>query len=71
MLYRDAPILVFDESTSSLDINSEKKLLELVNIIKKDRIILFITHNRNLTYSFDRTYLLENRKILKHEYNSK
>ena len=71
MLYRDAPILVFDESTSSLDINSEKKLLELINIIKKDRIILFITHNRNLTYSFDRTYLLENRKILKHEYNSK
>ena len=71
MLYRDAPILVFDESTSSLDINSEKKLLELINIIKKDRIILFITHNRNLTYSFDRTYLLDNRKILKHEYNSK
>ena len=51
-LYRDTPILIFDESTSSLDEESEKQLIELIHKIKKDRIILFITHNRNLVTFF-------------------
>ena len=62
-LYRDTPILIFDESTSSLDEESERQLIDLIHIIKKDRIILFITHNRNLITFFDKTYLIKNQKV--------
>ena len=66
-LYRETPILIFDESTSSLDSDSEKKLLDLINIIKKDRIILFITHNKDLLSFFDNTYSIEDKKLQKQE----
>ena len=66
-LYRETPILIFDESTSSLDFEAEKKLLELINIIKKDRIILFITHNKDLLPYFDNTYLIKDKKLQKQE----
>lgn len=62
-LYRDKPILIFDESTSSLDYKSEEKLMDVVNKIKHNRLILFITHNRNLIKYFDKTYELKNKKI--------
>ncbi len=62
-LYKDTPILIFDESTSSLDVDSELKLIEVIKKIKKDRIILFITHNKNLIEHFDKTYLIKSKKV--------
>ena len=62
-LYVETPILIFDESTSSIDDISELKLIEVIKKIKKDRIILFITHNKNLIKHFDKTYLIDDKKV--------
>lgn len=46
--------LIFDEATSMLDINSKKEIYKLLEILKKDMGILFITNNMNeLVYADD------------------
>ncbi|UZJ43912.1 ABC transporter ATP-binding protein/permease [Marinimicrobium sp. C6131] len=43
-LYRQSDLLVLDEPTSALDMESEYNLLKTLNEIKKDTIILIISH---------------------------
>ena len=64
-LYLDPKIIIFDESTSSLDRNSEKEFIKVVNKIKNEKIILFISHNKLLEESFDKIYKIENNTISK------
>ena len=62
-LYLDPKIIIFDESTSSLDRKSEIEFMEVIQKIKKDKIILFISHNKLLEKSFDVIYKIENNQI--------
>ena len=64
-LYLNPKIIIFDESTSSLDRKSEDEFMAVVNKIKKDKIILFITHNKLLENNFDVIYRIENNQVLK------
>ena len=64
-LYLDPKIIIFDESTSSLDMKSENDFMEILNKIKINKIILFITHNKLLEKNFDSLYKLEDKKITK------
>ena len=64
-LYKDCKILIFDESTNSLDIETEKLFMETVNQIKKDRIVFFITHKVSILDNCDFVYKLENSKLNK------
>jgi len=43
-LYHDRQIILIDEATSNLDIESEKKFYKILRNIKKDKIIIFISH---------------------------
>lgn len=43
-LYKDAPILVLDEPTASLDPVAESEIYELINQIAKEKTIIFISH---------------------------
>ena len=52
-LYRESKILILDEPFSALDFDTENRLMDTLNSIKKDRIIIVITHNKNLTKKFD------------------
>ena len=52
-LYRESKILILDEPFSALDFETENRLMDTLNSIKKDRIIIVITHNKNLTKKFD------------------
>ncbi len=63
-LYRDAKILIFDESTSSLDTETENEFMETVNKIKKDRIIIFISHKTSLLKKCDKVYELKDKKLV-------
>ncbi len=53
VLYRNSKILIMDEPFSSLDESSEEKLLNLLQKIKKDKIIFIITHKKSLLNNFD------------------
>ena len=43
-LFRDPDILIFDESTSALDVESEIKFIETLNSIFKDKTKIIISH---------------------------
>lgn len=43
-IYRDPQILIFDEATSALDENTENLIKQTIELIKKDKIIIMITH---------------------------
>ena len=53
-LYKNSKILILDEPFSSLDEASENYLMEVLNKIKKNRIILIITHKKNIAKKFDK-----------------
>ena len=43
-LYRSSKVLVLDEMTASMDRKTERFICKLLNEIKKDHIIVFVTH---------------------------
>jgi ATP-binding cassette subfamily B protein len=43
-LLRDAPIMVFDEATSNLDLSTERRVLENIQKVRRGKTTLIITH---------------------------
>lgn len=52
-LYKDSKILLLDEPTSNLDAINEFKFLNIVESLKKDRIIIMISHKNHENIKFD------------------
>jgi ATP-binding cassette subfamily C protein len=52
-LYKDAKILLLDEPTSNLDAINELKFLNIVESLKKDLIIIMISHKNHENIKFD------------------
>ena len=63
-LYRSPKILLLDESTSALDIDTENKILN--NISKLDLTVIFVTHRKDTLSFCDKVYNLENHNF-KHD----
>lgn len=57
-LYLDPKIIIFDESTNSLDKVTEKHFFKNVIALKKNKIIICITHDLGLSEYFDQIYNL-------------
>lgn len=55
-LVRNADIIIFDEPTASLDLDRRTAFLDLLKSIKKEKIIILITHNMDEAYYFDKVY---------------
>lgn len=62
-LYLEPEIIIFDESTSSLDSKSEKEFIENIINLKNEKIILFISHDQNLEKYFNTIYKINNKKL--------
>ena len=45
MLYADRKVLIFDESTNSLDKETEKEIIEFIKKLKKECTIIMISHD--------------------------
>jgi ABC-type transport system involved in cytochrome bd biosynthesis fused ATPase/permease subunit len=43
-LLRDAPVYLFDEATSNIDVESEQCILEVIHELVRTRTVLFISH---------------------------
>jgi ATP-binding cassette subfamily B protein len=48
-LFKDAPIMILDEPTSWLDIETQEKFYTNLEKIKKNRIVILISHNETQT----------------------
>ncbi len=68
-LYRDAQVLIFDESTNSLDLQTENEFMDTVNKIKGDRTILFISHKISILEKCDKVYELYDKKLVERKIN--
>ena len=62
-LYRKAPVLVFDEATSSLDKESERFIMDTINSLRSDHTILMTTHNLENVVSADKIVVMDKGRI--------
>ncbi len=58
-LYRNPEILILDESTSSLDQDTEKKIMESVQSLKKEKTLIVITHRLVTVKNCDKIFYIE------------
>ena len=64
-LYRNPEILIFDEATSSLDENTELKIMKTIEIIKKNKTVFFVSHRKLPMKYCNNVYELTKGKINK------
>ena len=57
-LYSDPPILILDESTSSLDGISEKWIIETLNELKLSKTVISVAHRSSLVRNCDRVIFI-------------
>jgi ATP-binding cassette subfamily B protein len=63
-IYKPFKILMLDEMTAAMDQRTEKHICEVLKLLSKDKIIIFITHRLNTVKELcDRIYLIENGHI--------
>jgi ABC-type multidrug transport system fused ATPase/permease subunit len=63
-LYLDPPILVFDEATSALDIETEKEVMNSLNLLRTSKTILIVTHRLSALDQCDQIIEIENGRLL-------
>ena len=63
-LYNDPRIIVFDEATSSLDTENEKKIIEEIFSINSSKTLILVTHRHQVVKNCDNIFLFEDGKII-------
>jgi subfamily B ATP-binding cassette protein MsbA len=63
-LLKNAPILILDEATSSLDTQSERRIQEALNELMKNRTTFVIAHRLSTVENADRIIVLEEGHIV-------
>lgn len=62
-LYKKPEIIIFDEATNALDVNSENEILRMINELKKDNTIVIVSHKDLVLDYCDRIYEIKNKSI--------
>lgn len=62
-ILKDAPILILDEATSSIDIRTEKKIQEALNDFTKNKTLIVVAHRLNTIKNVDKIYVLDEGEI--------
>lgn len=63
-ILKNAPILILDEATSSLDTATEKTIQESLNFLMKDRTTIVVAHRLSTLSSMDRILVFDKGKIV-------
>jgi ATP-binding cassette subfamily B protein len=64
--FRDAPFLVLDEPTASLDPHAERELFDAMREVQRGRAVLLISHRFSTVRSADRIYVLDAGRVIEH-----
>lgn len=63
-ILRNAPILILDEATSSLDSESENFIQDSLDELMKNKTVIVIAHRLSTVKKVDRIVVIENKKIV-------
>ena len=63
IILQNPDLLILDESTNALDLNTEKKIIEYFKKTKKNKIILLISHRKSVLKHCDKIIYLEDGKL--------
>jgi len=63
---RDAPLIILDEPTASLDPRAEHDLFSRIRTLYKGRTVLLISHRYNTVRNVDHIYVLGSGRIIEH-----
>lgn len=63
-LLKNAPVLILDEATSSLDTKSERRIQEALSTLMQDRTTLVIAHRLSTVESADQIIVLDQGRIV-------
>ena len=64
MIIANPSVVIFDESTSALDVHTEAKLYNDLQSILKDKTVITIAHRLSTVKKADMIYILDNGKIV-------
>lgn len=63
-LLHDSPVLIFDEATSNVDVESENDIMKLIRELAHIKTIILISHRLANIVDADRIYVLEKGKVI-------
>jgi len=61
---RDAPVLVLDEPTASIDARAESEIFNKVEKLSKDKTVIIISHRFSTVRNADKIYVIDGGKIV-------
>ena len=67
-LYKESQIIIFDESTSAIDKETEEKLMSSIYDLNKDLTLILVAHRLSTLERCDKIFEIKNKKII--VYNS-
>lgn len=62
-VYKDPPILIFDEATNSLDSNNEKMIMQKLNSFFQGKTVIIVAHRLSTVKNADNIVVLNKSKI--------
>ena len=62
-LYRNPEILILDESTNSIDLNTKKIILNNLNSLRKNKTIISVSHALDVLKNCDHIFEMQNGKL--------
>jgi ATP-binding cassette, subfamily B, bacterial len=65
-MLRDAPIIVLDEATSSIDPDNQREIQDAISRLTEHRTTLVITHDRSSIVDCDRVLWVEDGRVSEH-----
>ncbi len=63
LLYKNSKVIILDEAMSAIDYESRKKINDLLISIKKDKIIIIISHHNDDLKICDKIYKINNHQL--------
>tara|TARA_A100001015_G_scaffold180321_1_gene200595 strand:+ start:5852 stop:6157 length:306 start_codon:yes stop_codon:yes gene_type:complete len=62
-LYKGGEILILDEATNALDMETEKNIVKTINSLDEEITLIIIAHNLSTIEGCDRLIVMDNGKI--------
>lgn len=63
-LLRDSPVMIFDEATSNIDVESEEAILKLIRSLKGQKTVIMISHRKENSLGADKIFEFENGSVI-------